>query len=303
MSRLPEISPALAARLTAHLIDDAAVFPPGNAPIPTAVADHRTHHRRWYSDLVGPLLIPAARVEEFTESLGAGAVGSASGDPLRAVLIAGRDTHSRTDGLGLALLQQARNLLLDDDRVDVVGIEVALPEFEDMGALTRGLLDQLSFGIPAAIEIAPTAGWERALDVLAEDGAERAKFRTGGPTPADTPSDIAVATFLSACVTRSLPFKLTAGLHHAVRRGGDDAPEHGFLNMLAATCALIDGASNTDATAIIANSDAATLLNVLVRGDARESRRLFTSYGSCSMVEPLDDLCALGILHRPHKGG
>ncbi len=302
MSRLPEISPALAARLTTHLIDDAAVFPPGNAAIPTAVADHRAHHRRWYSDLVGPLLIPAGRVEEFTESLGAGAVGSASGEPVRAVLIAGRDTHSPTDGLGLALLQQARNLLLDDDRVEVVGIEVALPEFEDMGALIRELLDQLSFGIPAAIEIALAAGWERALDVLVEDGAERAKFRTGGPTPADTPTDFAVATFLSACVTRSLPFKLTAGLHHAVRRGGAHSPEHGFLNILAATSALIDGASDTEASEIIANPEAATLLDVLIRGDAQESRRLLTSYGSCSMVEPLDDLCALGILHRPHEG-
>lgn len=301
MSRLPEISPALAARLTTHLIDDAAVFPPGNTPIPTAVADHRAHHRQWYSDLVGPLLIPATRVKDFTESLGAGAIGSA--DPVRAVLIAGRDTHSAVDGLGLALLQQARNLLVDDDRVDVVGIEVALPEFEDMGALTRELLDQLSFGVPAAIEIAPTAGWERALDVLAEDGAERAKFRTGGSTPADTPTDSAVAAFLSACVSRSLPFKLTAGLHHAVRRGEADSPEHGFLNMLAATSALIDGASDREATAIVANPDVATLLEVLVRGDARESRRLFTSYGSCSMVEPLDDLCALGILRRPHEGG
>ena len=49
--------------LLAGLIDDAAVFPPGNAPLPVAVGRHRVHRRAPYAALVGPLLVPAAEVD------------------------------------------------------------------------------------------------------------------------------------------------------------------------------------------------------------------------------------------------
>src|SRR5258706_15580954 len=48
--------------LLARLVDDAAVFPPGNAPLPEAVAAHHGHRAAWYADLVGPLLVPASAV-------------------------------------------------------------------------------------------------------------------------------------------------------------------------------------------------------------------------------------------------
>ena len=301
MSSLPELTTARAAQLTGRLIDDAAVFPPGSAPIPLAIGDHRTHRRAWYADLVGPLLIPVLGVEEFVAHLDEGALGAASADPLATVLIAGRDTHIAQDGIGLGALSRARSVLLDDERVELVGIEVALPDFADLGALTRTLLDQLSFGVPAAIEVPRIDGWQDALDVLAEDGAERAKFRTGGPTPADVPSDEELTTFLTACVERLLAFKLTAGLHHAVRRGEPDAPEHGFLNVLAAVTALLGGSGRIDTQALVAEEDPAVLLEVLNGDLAPRARSLFTAYGSCSISEPLDDLVALGVLRRPHE--
>lgn len=301
MSSLPEVTTARAAQLTVRLIDDAAVFPPGNMPTPLAIAGHRAHRRAWYADLVGPLLIPALRIDEFVAHLDEGALGAASADPIDTVLIAGRDTHTADDGIGLGVLVRARNVLLDDDRVQLVGIELALPNFADLGALTRTLLDQLSFGVPAAIEIPRIDGWQHALDVLAEDGAERAKFRTGGPTSADVPSDDELSIFLTACVERSLAFKLTAGLHHAVRRGEPDAPEHGFLNVLAAVTALLAGATRIDARSLVAEQDPTVLLGVLNGDLAPRARSLFTAYGSCSISEPLDDLVALGILRRPHE--
>jgi hypothetical protein len=48
--------------LLRQLIDDAAVFPPGNAPLLEAVDAHRDHRRSWYRDLVGPLLIRGSDV-------------------------------------------------------------------------------------------------------------------------------------------------------------------------------------------------------------------------------------------------
>src|SRR5882757_11111801 len=49
------------------LIDDAAMFPPGNAPLDRALAEHLEHRSAWYAELVGPLLIPADRMADLVE--------------------------------------------------------------------------------------------------------------------------------------------------------------------------------------------------------------------------------------------
>src|SRR5690349_11236327 len=47
-----------------RLVDDAAVFPPGNASLVQAVAGHREHRRAWYAELVGVLLLPATELKD-----------------------------------------------------------------------------------------------------------------------------------------------------------------------------------------------------------------------------------------------
>ena len=44
------------------------------------------------------------------------------------------------------------------------------------------------------------------------------------------PASAQVVRFIQRCLAHEVAFKATAGLHHAVRTGG----EHGFLNLLAA---------------------------------------------------------------------
>src|SRR5947207_13513042 len=58
--------------LFAGLVDDAALFPPGNAPMDRAVWEHTAHRSSWYSDLVGPLVCPASRVTELRSALPGG---------------------------------------------------------------------------------------------------------------------------------------------------------------------------------------------------------------------------------------
>src|SRR2546423_9174583 len=62
------------------LLDDAAVFPPGNAPLPDAVAAHREHRAAWYAPMVGPLLLPPEDVAAAPAEIAIGVVG-----PLAAV--------------------------------------------------------------------------------------------------------------------------------------------------------------------------------------------------------------------------
>ena len=37
------------------------------------------------------------------------------------------------------------------------------------------------------------------------------------------------------------------------------------------------------------------------QSDLEGARRWFTSYGSCSITEPVDDLVGLGLLEAPHE--
>ncbi len=106
----------------------------------------------------------------------------------------------------------------------------------------------------------------------------RVKLRCGG---AAVPSVEQVALVIACCREAGVAFKATAGLHHAVRRG----EEHGFLNLLAAT-AVPSGRLE----AVLAEEDAAEL------DVSAADRSLFTSFGSCSWREPVDDLVELGLL-------
>ncbi len=267
--------------LVTGLFDDAAVFPPGNAAVATALAEHRLHRDSWYGDLIGPLLLRASTVEE--------ALAVADSQAGVAVALV-------ADG-GLVELAEARNRLLDrEDQLGLVGIEVALPPGEDPEQATRVLLDQLAFSVPAAIEV-PRTGFIPALDVLAADGVERAKFRAGGETPDAHPSEAELAAFLHAAVARRLPFKLTAGLHHPIRvRTEAGLEQHGFLNVLAAVAAALAGAGAADLADVLARRNLDEVVPLLSAAPAAQVRALFTSFGCCGVTDPIDHLVTAGLL-------
>lgn len=276
--------------LVASLLDDAAIFPPGNAAMADAVPAHRAHVDRWYGDLLGPFVCATSRVPQLLEAVAARpSDGPQALAPMRVVLVADNGT------LGV---EQARNLLLDDDRVELVGLEVALPQDGDPATFAHHVLDALAFAVPAAIEIPYVPGWEAALDVLAADGAERAKFRTGGPVAAAIPAPERLAAQLSAAVERRVPFKLTAGLHHALRgtEQTDGVPHHGFLNVLAATATAVGGGGVDEVVRVLSTTEPEVVLAVLRDCDPRPVRRAFTSFGTCSITDPVADLVGLGLL-------
>jgi hypothetical protein len=127
------------------------------------------------------------------------------------------------------------------------------------------------------------------LDQLAELGL-RAKVRCGGE---HVPSVDELTEFMQGCRERGLPFKATAGLHHALRQGG----AHGFLNLLAAAVFDEEALAEEDAAAFRLNEthfmwrdrDAA-------QAEILNARELFVGFGSCSFFEPVDELKSLGLL-------
>ena len=136
-------------------------------------------------------------------------------------------------------------------------------------------------GVVAYFELVLDESWRdsvpAAIGAVAAVGG-RVKVRCGG---ASIPSVEQLALVIACCREARVPFKATAGLHHPVKRG----EEHGFLNLLAATTAPRGGLE-----AVLAEEDPAAL------DYADADRALFTSFGSCSWREPVDDLRALGVL-------
>ncbi len=129
------------------------------------------------------------------------------------------------------------------------------------------------------------------LEGIAAVGA-RAKVRCGP----EAPPIAELAGFISGCRSAGIPFKATAGLHHAVRTDG----QHGFLNLLAA------GVFGNEEQALAEDDPEAFGLDASsFSWDGREAgpnelarvrRDLFVSIGSCSFTEPVGELKALGIL-------
>jgi hypothetical protein len=273
----------------AGIIDDAALFPPASTPMPTAVEDHSRHRTAWYAPLVGPFLCPSSRTEELAAQVAA---------PLAVRLV----VDSGTGGIGPAV-----DAVASDERLILQGVEIALPPDAPADAARRAVsaLDAAVGGPdddePAYLEPARTVGWRDALAVIAESGY-RAKLRTGGTTAEAFPSESEVAEFVLACLDLGVSFKCTAGLHRAVRHtAADGSEQHGFLNILLAVAAGLDGADADETADVLADRDAVQLARALIGlDDARAAslRRWFTSYGSCSVREPLDDLIALGLVRE-----
>ncbi len=281
------------AALFARLVDDAAIFPPGNAALPAAVRAHRLLRAGRLTAFVGPFLCTASRLAELRLVL-----DHEAGDepPLDLAVV----VDTGTGGVDpIAVTVRA------DDRLDLQAVEIALRGDADLGTTARrttaAVLDaDMPAGTAVYVEVprAPTA--RDALEVLAEYDL-RAKLRTGGPDAAAFPDEHEIATFLDACLDLELVVKFTAGLHRAVRHAepATGFEHHGFLNVLLATHALLDSGKAADAAAVLAERDGPRLAaraHALSDRDAVRVRRTFASYGSCSVAEPVDDLVALGLI-------
>lgn len=273
------------------LIDDAALFPPGNAPMAEAVPAHHEHRTAWYADMIGPFLCPASRLDEL-----AGQLTDVADDVLGVTVI----VDTGTGGIG-----EAVDAVAADRRLILRGVEVALrgEPLRDAARRTVAALDAAVGGPdddePSYVEVPRTDGWRDALEVVADSGY-RAKLRTGGPTPEAFPSEEEVARFIVACLELGIPFKFTAGLHHAVRRTTPDGrEEHGFLNALLTVAAALDGGDVQAIASVLAKRDSADLAEravTLSKERASQVRQWFGSYGSCSVTEPIADLRDLKLL-------
>jgi hypothetical protein len=268
------------------LVDDAAVFPPGDAPLPEALAAYVGRSREWYADLVASFVVTDVALPSVTERV-----------PVSVVV---------TGGAGA--IAGALKLAAKHD-LPVAGLEIALRDPDDLPGNARrvaaavdaargeGALDDSA---PVYVELPqsdPTVSWLAAADVVAE-GEHRLKFRTGGLEADKFPTPETLAGWIDAALDRETPFKCTAGLHHAIAHQDHETgfPHHGFLNVLLATRQAFDGASTSEVATLLADHYPNDLVALARTSDLTGARRWFVSFGSCSVQEPLDDLVGLGLI-------
>ncbi|HEY5854874.1 MAG TPA: hypothetical protein VIW24_12675 [Aldersonia sp.] len=258
------------------LCDDAALFPPGNAPMPDAVPAHARHLASGYAALVGPFVAPATRIGELITEI------SALGSEL--------DLSLTAPG-GAAQLASAQPDLAGDNRIALRAVEVALPAEASVDEFFTELAAvPLDPGVDVYVEVPRDERRAAVLDAIAAAGV-RAKFRTGGIRADLYPSEAELAESIRGAVERDIAFKATAGLHHAIRntdpRTGFE--QHGFLNLLLAA------ANPADAETLLAVRDRREI-TARVRDLDPATRARFVSYGTCSVLDPVTDLIDLHLL-------
>nr|WP_206038317.1 hypothetical protein [Rhodococcus sp. HNM0569] len=266
------------------LCDDAALFPPGNAPMTDAVPAHSAHRAGALSPLVGPFIVPESRLTELAECA------------------PGALDLSITFPQGPAAIGAALDRAGEIDGVQVVALEIASAagqSADEFVSAVTGFGERLH-GLDIFVEIPRDERRPTFVDAVADAGWY-AKFRTGGVQAQAYPDEAELAAAIHRVVAAGVPFKATAGLHHAVRNTDPTTgfEQHGFVNLLLATRDALAGATPAALVPVLAERDGQALagrLRELGEPEVAELRRAFRSYGTCSIAEPVADLAALGLL-------
>lgn len=292
--------------LLTGLIDYAGLFPPAGLGMEDAVRNYASYvngEHSAYSWMLGRFILPAARLGEFRDAVERTGVDARD---WRLSVLASAADREQIEGW----TDRHQGGTPADAQIDTLEIRAATAEEIKQAAQAFAGRYQLYFEIPPQ-------SWSALLQTVGVAHA-RAKIRTGGETPAAIPPEGSVLQFLRLARERRLVFKATAGLHHPLRATQrltyqEDSPRavmHGFVNVFAAAALLFNEPKQSqeaawilaerDADAITMDGDMMTWQNssvTLSTQQIREARERFSiSFGSCSFVEPIADLRALGWL-------
>ncbi|MEO5877449.1 MAG: hypothetical protein ABIS86_23605 [Streptosporangiaceae bacterium] len=262
--------------LLRDLVDDAGLFPPAGLPMGEAVARYRRELRAAHPMLTHRFLCPASRFEE-----------------LRAALA--EHAYIR---VGILLDDAVPE---DDERIMVDLAEKALPAGDQAALAEQALADFNGFGVPLFLEPVRSPGWLDAIRVVSRNkGPMRGvKVRCGGLSADLFPSPTELAEFIMACAAENVPFKATAGLHHALpyTDPATGFAHFGYLGLVAAVTRAFDGAGVAQVAGALTETDPGRLTD----GLSDRSRELLVSYGSCSTEDPVGDAVALGLATWPQQ--
>jgi len=265
------------------LVDDASLLPPSLTSLPDVVAKYGEHRAAWYAGLLGPLLVPATMIGAPmpTPDLPVALVGDVA---VSAVPVAVEKL--RAAGAVVVHLEAAVARRGEDPQPGLADLRTLAGQDKDLEVYAE---IPLSWGLLAA------------LDTVAEARAEglriAPKFRVGGLAGELFPTPVELAAVICACRDRELPFRLAAGLRHAIRHTDPETgfTHHGFLNVLAAAVLAVGGGEVAEVAEALAATHPVPLVE-LTRDRRGNPRPLFVGFGVANVVEPLTELVRLGLV-------
>jgi hypothetical protein len=283
----------------AGAIDYAGLFPPAALDMRTAIRNYASYRAGDDASLLGRFVAPAARLSELAEELES--------------LDRPGETINVSAVLGANLAADIQSVIAFNERVSRAVVDSIEAKADRPGAIYE-MASAASATLEVFVELPLDDELELLVDAARAVGA-RAKIRTGGVTTEAFPSARSVVRFMRACLDAGVPFKATAGLHHAVTGTyaltyAPDSPRgmmFGFLNVSLAAAFLTTGMSDEDAALLLDDRDASAFVfgeqGVEWRGRrvdadhlAAAHARVFGSFGSCSFREPVDDLRSMALL-------
>lgn len=294
--------------LLAGLIDYAGLFPPASLGMPAAIAAYDEYRRGPDREALGRFVAPAARLRELSGSARDVLRADTPDAPWRVTVIAGEKLG---DSLAEAMQFNFRHASgAEGARAICDAIEAPVSAIAAVESATEVVPDSFHLFLEVPIHSDP----EPLISAMSGTRAA-AKMRTGGVTASAIPSAADVLRFMKTCRVHGVPFKATAGLHHAIRdeypltyeRNAPSGEMLGFLNVFLAAAFLDGGASDKevleilderDASSFAFDEDGVTWRGIALAADdlARARSRFALSYGSCSFLEPVCEAKALGLI-------
>ena len=294
--------------LMENVIDYAGLFPPARLDMDPTVRNYAEYLRGGHAWMLGRLVVPVNRLSEFETFAGSLLPRSHAEIPWQISAL----TAPADDAAGLDR-DLERIAAFNESHADPSN-GLAIIDAIELKAGSSEAIEEALDVVPDDITPFFEMSLERDLRgvILAISGNDAcAKVRTGGVTPDLFPSPEAVASFIDLCATADVPFKATAGLHHPFThdsRGVPGAKEFGFVNLfLAAALVKRQEIAKDEAVELLAEEDPGSFHfkddaiawreHAAGADQIDETRKTFAlSYGSCSFVEPIDDLSAMGLL-------
>ncbi|HJQ11719.1 MAG TPA: hypothetical protein VJ840_11890 [Gemmatimonadaceae bacterium] len=291
--------------LTSGLIDYAGLFPPAGEDMRTAVDNYSDYLRGPDRGALGRFIVPFARLKEFEDAGADQFPRGQKGARWRISVLVSDDVRHAVEEIEKFNTRHSARSRRGAAAIDVV--ELKAGTVEEIANQHRDLPKNLIsyFEIPLTPDLA-------ALIKAIREVSSRAKIRTGGLTPEAIPRSQAIVDFIDACRSESVPFKATAGLHHAIRGeynltyepGGPIGKMHGFLNVFVAAALLATGENDdvglgaleeTNPSAFEFHDDYLVWNGKRITAEQLASVRSNNaiSFGSCSFREPIDELAGL----------
>ena len=274
--------------LFSGLVDDASLLPPSFISLPDAAVKHDEHRAAWFAGLLGPLLVPASAIgaELPAGKLPVALVGDV---PVSAVPAAVEKL--RASGAMVIHVEAPVARRGEDPQPGLAELRALAGHDEDLEVYAE---IPLSWGLLAGLD---TVAGRRA------EGLRIApKFRVGGLAAELFPTPVELAAVICACRDRDLPFRLAAGLRHALRHTDPETgfTHHGFLNVLVASAAASEGAEVAEVAELLGATHPVPLVEP-ARSRRDRPRPLWAGFGASTILEPVTELIRLGLINGGYE--